>query len=206
MRRLTADDSADDSVDSVDDVAQLPPCGPRCPLAGVGTAALRAAVLDGSVTGQVLVEPGAAGLPDRVVGAILLVAPELAATGAWTPGGVSRDALGVLALRSPAPGDAAAGRRLVRAAAADLLHRPETSRVAALEGWASGTDPCRAGVADWAELGFAVHRPHPVHPRVRLDLRALATWRAGAAGAWDRLSAPRARRAGRARPAAGGAT
>ncbi|MDP3970006.1 MAG: hypothetical protein Q8Q02_17205 [Nocardioides sp.] len=190
-----------------DDVADLPPCGPPCPLAAVGATALRAAVLEGSVTGHVLHEVDADGSTYRLVGAVLLLTPELAATGAWTPGGVSPDALAVLALRRPDARPVPAGRLLVRAAAADLLRVPHGgTRVRALESWATGTDPCRPGIGDWAELGFSVHRAHPAHPRVRLDLGALATWRAGAAGAWGRLSAPAGRRAGRARPAAGEAT
>ena len=192
---------------AADDVADLAPCGLRCPLAAVGATALRAAVLDGSVTGHVLCETDPDGAESRLVGAILLLAPELAATGAWTPGGVSPDALAVLALRRPDVRPVAAGRQLVRAAAADLLRAPDGgTRVRALEGWASGSDPCRPAVADWAETGFSVHRAHPAHPRVRLDLGALATWRAEARGAWGRLSAPAGRRAGRARPAAGEAT
>lgn len=190
-----------------DDVADLLPCGARCPLTVVGTAALRAAVLEGSVTGHVLFAADPDRSPSRLTGAVLLLAPELAATGAWTPGGVSPDALAVLALRRPDTRPVPAGRLLVRAAAADLLRGPDGStRVRALEGWASGSDPCRPAVADWAELGFSVHRAHPAHPRVRLDLGALASWRAEARGAWGRLSAPAGRRAGRARPAAGEAT
>lgn len=189
------------------DVVHLPPCGPRCPLAAVGTAALRDAIVDGSVTGQVLHATEGDGPSYGVLGAVLLLPPELAATGAWTPGGVSPDALAVLALRRPDSRGAGAGRRLVRAAAADLLQEPDGgTRVRALEGWASGTDACRPPVADWREMGFAMQRMHPVHPRVRLDLGALAAWRAEARGAWGRLSAPAGRRTGRARPAAGEAT
>ena len=189
---------------AADDVAALLACGSRCPLAAVGTTALRAAVLDGSVIGHVLCEADGDGATHRLVGAVLVITSELAATGAWTPGGVSADALAVLALRRPDVRPAPAGRLLVRAAAADLLRGPGGStRVRALEAWASGIDPCRPGLADWAELGFSVRRAHPVHPRVRLELGALATWRAEARGAWGRLSAPAGRRA---RPAAGEAT
>ncbi len=73
---------------------------------------------------------------------------------------------------------AALRKLLVRAAAKDALRRGSRTldvigaRATAVEG-----HPCVLPVDELERLGFRVERDHPVHPRLRLDLRALVTVR-----------------------------
>ena len=50
-------------------------------------------------------------------------------------------------------------------------------------------------------VGFTTHRPHPVHPRMRMDLRSVVTWRAELELAVERLVAAVRPRAPRPAPA-----
>lgn len=160
------------------DLDVLQACGPACGLASWPAGELGGLLTQGSVRAWLV----GAEEPSPEAPLLVAVCPEVAGRGDRTPGPVSADAWGVVGLR----GDASTARRLVRAASADLAR---LGGVRALETWPGVGDPCRGDLDRWAELGFAEHRPHPVHPRLRLDLRAMPVLRVGAASAWDRARA-----------------
>jgi GNAT superfamily N-acetyltransferase len=78
------------------------------------------------------------------------------------------------------------GRQLVQAAAGLVVRRD----IRALE--AVGTyreGPSCMMSAGWLEaVGFGVVRPHPVTPRLRLDLQSTVRWRPDLGAAWQRLT------------------
>jgi len=78
------------------------------------------------------------------------------------------------------------GRQLVQAAAGLLVRRD----IGALE--AVGTvhqAPTCMLPTTWLEaVGFTVIRPHPVTPRLRMDLQNTVRWRPGLGAAWSRLT------------------
>jgi GNAT superfamily N-acetyltransferase len=79
------------------------------------------------------------------------------------------------------------GRQLVQSAAAMVARRD----IRALE--AVGTHregPSCMLPASWLEsVGFAVVRPHPLTPRLRMDLQSTVRWRPQLGAAWQRLAA-----------------
>lgn len=80
------------------------------------------------------------------------------------------------------------GRLLVQGTARDLVHRGGTPR--AIEAFARGgpgAPACAAPVDFWLRTGFRTHRPHPVVPRVRMDLRSTVTWMDEVEAAIERL-------------------
>ncbi|MCM0620972.1 GNAT family N-acetyltransferase [Nocardioides bruguierae] len=78
------------------------------------------------------------------------------------------------------------GRMLVQQAARDLVGRG----VRALEAFGShGSAPgCAAPAEFLARVGFRTVRPHPVAPRMRMDLRTALTWREEVEAALGRLA------------------
>ena len=46
---------------------------------------------------------------------------------------------------------------------------------------------CVLPVDFWLAVGFGTHRAHPTYPRMRMDLRSLATWREGVENAIEHL-------------------
>ncbi|MCA0328629.1 MAG: GNAT family N-acetyltransferase [Actinobacteria bacterium] len=128
-------------------------------------------LLDWGSCGQVVRAEGA------VVGYALYAPPAyLPGLAAYATAPVSPDAVALAALHID---DAARGhglaRLLVQAMTADLARRG----VRAVEAVASqsGDDPCLVPAGLLLALGFTTVRPHPRHPRLRLDLRATAAWR-----------------------------
>lgn len=78
------------------------------------------------------------------------------------------------------------GRMLVQQVARDLMRRG----VRAIEAfgdtqWAGPS--CLLPAAHLLAVGFKTVRPHPRHPRLRLDLRSTVTWREDVEYAWERL-------------------
>lgn len=86
------------------------------------------------------------------------------------------------------------GRMLVQGMARDLVGRDGVKAVEAFATTGRGRH-CMLPAEFLARTGFKTHRPHPLTPRMRMDLRTLATWRTGVEAALERL-------AGVVRPAA----
>ena len=87
------------------------------------------------------------------------------------------------------------GRVLMQLMVKDVLSRGGLRAVEciAVRGRPAGGEP-RAGSpllpAEFlAQVGFTTHRPHPVYPRMRMDLRSVVTWRADLEQAVERLVA-----------------
>ena len=83
------------------------------------------------------------------------------------------------------------GRALVQVMARDLVRR---GGVRAVEAVAStglahdDTQVCGPVPAEFLQaVGFTTTRPHPRHPRLRLELRSLVSWRDDVGTAWERL-------------------
>ena len=100
------------------------------------------------------------------------------------------------------------GRMLVRAAAADLVER-DVRAVEAFGAHGRAGGRCRVPVDFLSGVGFRTHRPHPVAPRMRMDLRSAVTWKDEVEAALDRLGGavrpgPKPRRAPPATPRLGG--
>lgn len=91
------------------------------------------------------------------------------------------------------------GRVLVQAMAADLLQRG----VHAIEAFGATpltTGRCTVSADALRAMGFAVLRPHPRHPRLRLDLRSTVSWRGDVEGAIERVLGAIVRPAARPEP------
>lgn len=71
------------------------------------------------------------------------------------------------------PAGAGLGRVLIQAVAKDLLRR---GGIGAIEAFGGDRD-CMVPTEFLQRVGFKTHRAHPVHPRMRLDLRSVLTWR-----------------------------
>ena len=78
------------------------------------------------------------------------------------------------------------GRQLVQSAAGLLARRD----IRALEAVGTHRDgPSCLLPAGWLEaVGFAVVRPHPTTPRLRMDLQSTVRWRPDLGAAWHRLT------------------
>jgi GNAT superfamily N-acetyltransferase len=89
------------------------------------------------------------------------------------------------------------GRTLIQGVARDLVRRAASGSadsVRAIEAFAiararvrSGEHVCVLPAGFLTALGFATVRSHPTYPRMRLDLRTTAGWRADVGQAWHRL-------------------
>ena len=78
------------------------------------------------------------------------------------------------------------GRHLVQSAAA-LLARRDIRALEAVGTYRDG--PSCMLPAAWLEaVGFVVVRPHPVTPRLRMDLQTTQRWRPDLGAAWSRLT------------------
>ena len=99
------------------------------------------------------------------------------------------------------------GRQLVQAAAGLAARRD----IRALEAVGSNREApsCMLPTAWLERVGFVVVRPHPITPRLRMDLQPTVRWRPDLGAAWNRLAGlvsqpappePAARRSGLATP------
>ncbi|TWG92674.1 hypothetical protein L615_000700000810 [Nocardioides sp. J9] len=84
------------------------------------------------------------------------------------------------------------GRLLVQGMARDLVARRDGVR--AVEAFArtgrapvGGHEECVVPAEFLARVGFKTHRPHPRTPRMRMEMRSLATWRDEVEAAWERI-------------------
>ena len=69
------------------------------------------------------------------------------------------------------------GRVLMQAMARDLLERVDVRAVECLGVRGRPSDGCPLPVEFLQRVGFKTHRAHPRHPRMRLDLKSVLTWR-----------------------------
>lgn len=104
---------------------------------------------------------------------------------------VSQDAvLLATAYVDPAYRGGGLGRILVQAMAKDLVRGQQVhAGLAAVEAFGSTgeRDDCVLPVDFLLSVGFRTHRPHPRHPRMRMDLRTTVSWREEFEGAVHRL-------------------
>jgi GNAT superfamily N-acetyltransferase len=70
------------------------------------------------------------------------------------------------------------GRMLVQGMARDLVKHERASAVEAIGTRRPGEQGHLVPVDFLGAVGFKTHRPHPLHPRMRMDLRTTLTWRA----------------------------
>lgn len=144
----------------------------------------------------VLREWGSAGrvlLDDGQPAGLISYAPAVFVPGAATfpTSPVSADAVVLTTVYvDPAHRGYGLGRVLIQTAARDLIKR---GGVRAIEAF-GGTGGCRVPVDFLGSVGFKTQRPHPVTPRMRMDLKGALTWR-------DELEAALERLAGVVRPA-----
>jgi len=94
------------------------------------------------------------------------------------------------AMVHPEYADVGLGRLLVQAVAKDLLKR---GGIRAIEAFAdtrahpAGYGGCLLPADFLLRVGFKTHRQHPRHPRLRLELRSVLTWREEVEAALERL-------------------
>lgn len=79
------------------------------------------------------------------------------------------------------------GRILVQAMARDLVARGGVRAVEAFAATGAGAPECSAPLDFWLRTGFRTRRPHPVVPRVRMDLRSTVSWVDEVEAALERL-------------------
>jgi GNAT superfamily N-acetyltransferase len=90
----------------------------------------------------------------------------------------------------PEYGNVGLGRTLVQAVAKDLLKR---GGIRAIEAFADtrsvdlGYGGCLLPADFLLRVGFKTHRQHPRHPRMRLELRSVLTWREEVEAALEKL-------------------
>ncbi len=78
------------------------------------------------------------------------------------------------------------GRMLVRAMARDLVER-DVRAVEAFGVRSRTGGRCQVPADFLSGVGFRTHRPHPVAPRMRMDLRSAVTWKDEVEAALERL-------------------
>jgi GNAT superfamily N-acetyltransferase len=157
---------------------------------------LSATLLEWGCCGQVLF------VGDAVAGfALYAPASYLPGAAAYATSPVSADAVLLGTVRVlPEHAGSGLGRVLVQAVAKDLMRR----RVHAVEAFGStgqvGSAGCLLPADFLRSVGFATVRPHPRTPRLRLDLRSIASWREDVEGALERLLGVLGRPEGALRP------
>lgn len=142
---------------------------------------------------EVLREWGSCGrvalVDDEPVG-YLVYAPEAYVPGAggFPTAPVSSDAvLLTTAYVDPAHAGGGLGRMLVQGMARDLIRRGGIRAVEAFGTTTPGVGSCLVPVEFLGGVGFKTHRPHPLTPRMRMELRSALTWRDEVEAAVERL-------------------
>ncbi|MFP5370780.1 MAG: GNAT family N-acetyltransferase, partial [Actinomycetes bacterium] len=79
------------------------------------------------------------------------------------------------------------GRVLLQAMAKDLLKRGAPRAVEAIAATRRHPGGCVLPAEFLSRVGFRTHRPHPLYPRMRLELRSVLTWREDVEAALERL-------------------
>lgn len=144
--------------------------------------------------GEVLREWGSCGsvvLVDDEVAGIAVYAPAAFVPGAaaFPTAPVSSDAVLLTTVYvDPARTGGGLGRMLVQGMARDLVRR---GGIPAVEAFGhlrrAGRHECTVPADFLGAVGFKTQRPHPVTPRMRMDLRSALTWRDEVEAAIDRL-------------------
>jgi GNAT superfamily N-acetyltransferase len=88
------------------------------------------------------------------------------------------------------------GRVLMQVMVKDLHGRAGVRAVECFGARGAARGTCALPVEFLQRVGFKTHRPHPVYPRMRLDLRSVVSWR-------EEMEAALARLLGAVRPARG---
>lgn len=142
---------------------------------------------------EVLREWGSCGrvalVEDEPVG-YLVYAPEAYVPGAggFPTAPVSPDAvLLTTAYVDPLHAGGGLGRMLVQGMARDLILRGGIRAVEAFGTTTPRLGGCLAPAEFLGSVGFKTHRPHPLTPRMRMDLRSALTWRDEVEAAMERL-------------------
>ncbi len=122
---------------------------------------------------------------DKVIAYVLFAGPEQFAARRLPIPRASDDALvlGTIWV-DPPEREAGLGRRLVQAAVKEALTRGLT----AVEAWGDRRfheSDCVLPAMFLLHEGFVVHREHPRHPLLRLDVRRTVRWAEGIEAAWD---------------------
>lgn len=154
---------------------------------------------------QVLLEWGSCGricyVDGDPAGYVLYAPPAyLPGAGTFPTAPASDDAvLLATAMVYPQYAHAGLGRLLMQSVVKDLVKR---GGVRALEAFGTSTGPVRRAGSPGERgyggcvlptdfllrVGFKTHRPHPRHPRMRLDLKSTVTWREEVEGALGKLA------------------
>jgi GNAT superfamily N-acetyltransferase len=142
---------------------------------------------------EVLREWGSCGrvvLVDDVPVGYLIYAPEpyVPGAGGFPTAPVSPDAvLMTAAYVAPAHRGGGLGRMLVQGMARDLVSRGGFGAVEAFGDVRGRSGHCVVPADFLGSVGFKTHRPHPVHPRMRMELRTAVSWRGEVEAALERL-------------------
>jgi GNAT superfamily N-acetyltransferase len=185
---------------TVDHLAQLPEHVRTClfweldPVRRGRVRPEEAAVEKEAWLGEVLREWGSCGqvvlLDDEVAG-IVVYAPSAFVPGAagFSTAPVSPDAILLTTVYvDPARTGGGLGRMLVQGMARDLIRR---GGIPAVEAFGHARRPARHECtvpADFlGSVGFKTQRPHPITPRMRMELRSALTWRDEVEAAIERL-------------------
>lgn len=130
---------------------------------------------------------------DQPVGHILYApAGFFAGAAAMPTAPVSAEALLLAtAYVDPAARNGGLGRMLVQGMARDLVKRGGISTIEAFgdsrRATRSSDDGCAVPTGFLSAVGFKTQRPHPIHPRMRMDLRSALTWKDEVEQAVERL-------------------
>lgn len=137
----------------------------------------RVAIVDGRPVGRLLYAPaafvpGVAAFPTAPVSADAVLL-----TTAWV---------------HPEYAGGGLGRLLVQGMARELVGRGDIRAVEAFARTArtprvGSPAACVVPAEFLARVGFKTHRPHPVTPRMRMEMRSLVTWRGEVEAAWGRI-------------------
>ncbi len=142
---------------------------------------------------QVLREWGSCGrvvlVDERPVGyAVYAPAAYVPGAGAFPTAPVSSDAvLLTTAYVDPLHAGGGLGRMLVQGMAGDLIRRGGIRAVEAFGTTTPRARSCVVPVDFLGGVGFKTHRPHPLTPRMRMELRSALTWRDEVEAAVERL-------------------
>jgi GNAT superfamily N-acetyltransferase len=142
---------------------------------------------------EVLREWGSCGrvvLVDDVPVGYLIYAPEpyVPGAGGFPTAPVSPDAvLMTAAYVAPPHRGGGLGRMLVQGMARDLVSRGGFGAVEAFGDVRGRSGHCVVPADFLGSVGFKTHRPHPVHPRMRMELRTAVSWRGEVEAALERL-------------------
>jgi Acetyltransferase (GNAT) family len=141
---------------------------------------------------RVLLEWGSCGrivLVDGDVAGFALYAPRQYVVGepGLPAGGVSGDAVQLLTARiAPEHTESGLGRVLVQAVVKDVMGRRGVKAIEAYGDLRHTADACVLPAAFLTAVGFKTVQAHPRFPRLRLELRSVATWRGELEAALER--------------------